>query len=438
MKRNFKINNNILRYFFLYILALYFLYPFHIKNSLGKVLDLVFVCLPILFFVYKYKFLFRIIKTQKNNTLFIFSFLILLFSLIYACVLCFISGDFSFVSECYIKPTWKLIRFLFVYLLVVDIYGEKNSFHSFIAVVTKVTAVYVMVTIYMMINKNFMDYWLSLVQPDTKITYVWQDFNRVGLMGRTNADTSMLISIIFVGTCLDRKINHSNDLIYTISVFFLLVGNFLYGRLGLFFSILSVILFSVSNQIKRFSKNKLFISLFLFAMLVFAVIIFGNVVNNDILQYTVNLAIEPVKALLSSSSNGFSLGHSGDELLTMYFWMGTNTFLFGDGLYQTATGERYMQTDPAIMRKILFGGIIQIMLMYLAALTLLYSFYKKLGKINRLFFIHTTIILSLIFILGEMKDTIYTNWFIMCIIFTVSLSNDYYTKTIQIDRRMLE
>lgn len=420
-----KINQNSIRRILLYILVLYFLYPFHMENNIGKVINLIYWCLPIFFLGYKYKFLFRTINRIKNNSIFVISLVILFVSLVYACVLSFSSGDFSFVSECYIKPIWKFVRFIFIYLLVVDVYGEKNSFHNFIAVVTKVTAIYVLVTLYMMANTSFMHYWLSLVQPDVKIMYAWQDFNRVGLMGRTNADTSMLISLFFVGACYDKKINKSKDLIYSISMFFLLVGNFLYGRLGLFFSILSIILFYDLKHVKKLTTDK-FCKIILGAgILIVAFFIYGYTVDNDIFQHAVNLAIEPVKALFSSQSNGFSLGHSGDELKEMYFWMGMDTFLLGDGFYQTAAGARYMQTDPAIMRKILFGGIIQIVLMYLSASTLLVSFYRKFRKINRRFLRYTAIMLAVIFILGEMKDTVYSNWFVTCIIFIISFSNDY-------------
>ena len=421
----FKINKNSLRQIFLYILVLYFLYPFHMENSMGKVINVFYWCLPILFFAYKYKFIFRSINRIRHNTWFILSLLILFVSLVYACVLSCYSGDFSFVSECYIKPIWKFVRFLFIYLLVVDAYGEKNSFHNFIVVITKVTAIYVLVTLYMMVNTNFMHYWLSLVQPEVKILYAWQDFNRVGLMGRTYADTSMFISMIFVGVCYDKKIYKTKDLFYTISIFFLLVGNFLYGRLGLFFSVLSIIIFYGMRHIKKFSLNASFKVFIGVGILIVAVILYGNTVNNDIFQYTVNLAVEPIKALFSSKANGVSLGHSGDELREMYFWMGLKTFLIGDGFYQTATGSRYMQTDPAIMRKVLFGGIMQITLMYLAAATLLYSFYHKFRSLNRTFLRYTAIMLVIIFILGEMKDTVYSTWFIMCIMFKISFNNDF-------------
>lgn len=427
MIERIKVKNKFIQKTVVCLLALYYLYPFKMQLAIWSIVNAIYMIVPVAYCVYRYKFLFMSInKIQKNNLVRI-SLIALFISLLYAMMICFFSGDFSFISESYLKPLWKFLRFLFIYLIVVDAYGKENTFFNYIRVLSYASAIYVCFTLFMMINHTFMYYWLSLVSPDLEVIYIWQDFNRIGLMGRTNADTSIMLSMIIVGVCINIRMHGKINRAYKISVLLILVGNVLYGRLGLLLSIVTFVLFFGNRWCRRLNVNKLIRGVLVVLLVIIVGISIGNLIDSDVLNYTINLALEPIKAILSSKIGSVSLGHSGDELFNkMYFWMGIDTFLIGDGFFQTASGDRYMQTDPALMRKILFGGIGQITLMYISVFALVKAFYKKFKVVDKSVFWSGCVSLFLIFALGEIKDTVYSNWFVVCLMFIIALTNDYF------------
>lgn len=409
-----------------YILAMYYLYPFSLETSIKLIINIIYVALPILYFLIKYKSFLRLFRQNRKNSWLNLSLLVLFVSFLYALFVYITSGDFSFIQESYIQLIWRFLRFLFIYLIVVDVFGKDKSFYNYIKTLSIATAIYVVVSLIMIVNPGFRNYWLSLVQPDLQLLYVWQDFGRIGLMGRTNADTSMFISLIFLGVCLSNKIYKKIDAVYLVSAILMLVGNILYGRLGLFLSVMIFFVFYGSNLFRKVKKKAIRWAVFLCALFVLVGLIYSNLVDGDIFNQIVGLSIEPIVSLFSSSKSGsISLGHSADELGTMYFWMGLKTFLIGDGVYQTETGKRYMMTDPAFMRKILYGGVFQILLMYISAMLLVKSFCYKLKRIDIKSFRRAVFLFIIILFLAEAKDTIFSNWYIMCLMFIIALTNDY-------------
>ena len=400
------------------IVACFYMYPFKLNVSYWWLVDTLYYCMPVFFCIRNINFLKRRFGVFFRQKYVLCSLIFLSLSLLWSFLVFASVGDFSFITECYFKPVWLLIRFIFIYLIALKTYDD--SFVSFIRVMMYATVLYVFFSIIMIINMDFALYWMSILELNKEIVSIERDFTRIGLMGRTFADTSMAISLLLLGIyCYNGRFNL--EISDKIGVIFLLLGNFLYGRLGLVMSLMIICcMFKRTTVIKARTLLKYFI---LFAVFfVILEVIFLNV-DPMILDYTISWVFEPVEALLFSSSSNFSLGDSGDTLLNeMYFSIDNSTFLLGDGFYES-NGQRYMGTDAAFMRKVLYGGIIQILLLYLSAAFLLGGYYRRYryyhsANINKIIFLSGVLLL-----LGEFKDTLYPRWYVMMVMFYIAQLN---------------
>ena len=176
-------------------------------------------------------------------------------------------------------------------------------------------------------------------------------------------------------------------------------------------------MFRVTTSIKLRTLYTLFI---LLAVFITIVEIISLNVDPMILDYAISWVLEPIESLLFSSSKALSLGESGDILIhKMYFSVEDSTFLWGDGFYEP-NGVRYMGTDAAFMRKVLYGGIIQISLLYISAVFLLIGYYRRYRSCYGQQIIKIICLSGLVLLMGEFKDTLYPKWYVIMVMYYIT------------------
>lgn len=398
------------------IITCFFIYPFKLNISYWWLVNLLYYFIPLVFVFLNLNIIKCVLRRIFTKKMYFFSVAFLCFSFIWSYIVFSFSGDFSFIANCFVKPIWKLLRFLFIFLLVLKVYGQENCFVAYIRVLMYATMLYVVFSLYMIVDIDFATYWLSLVQPE-KEAIITRNFSRIGLMGRTFADTSMFISLVVLGVCMVGRMVGLSKL-DKVGFCFLLVGNVLYGRLGLLLSLI-VLMFWIRPSFRIKIKTILY-TIFIGLIVATSFFVFISFLNPVVLDAISDWLFDPVNALLTSSSNKLSFGQSGDELFyDMYFSLDLDTILHGDGFYERE-GVRYMGTDPAFIRKILYGGVIQMFLMYFSAILFLFGFYKYSSSFTKSCLKKIVLLSGMILFFGEMKDTVFSNWFIMMIMFSIS------------------
>ncbi|GAA0540141.1 hypothetical protein [Chitinophaga japonensis] len=179
----------------------------------------------------------------------------------------------------------------------------------------------------------------------------------LALSGNPFFDLSAAYAVCYI-VFVKLAVNRARMAIQVTDVIFfllLIVGTFFAGRtgfIGLGIALLTMAVYARGTPFKVFSFLKVF---FVCLVLVWTLPWLLPADTRDLLfDKLLPFAFEFLYSYLEQGSVATA---STDVLSTMYFPIGINTFLFGDGRYLMADGSYYLYTDAGYMRHILYYGI---------------------------------------------------------------------------------
>ncbi|MCI9359966.1 MAG: hypothetical protein HFG65_03215 [Hungatella sp.] len=203
---------------------------------------------------------------------------------------------------------------------------------------------------------------------------------RFGWTGWSGFNETFVCTVAVILACI--LILNNNDRLekqkkYLSLMIFPLIGNALYGRIGLLCSVSCILVTCFFVFMKGNMKYVLEIAaVFLMGLAVFI-----------ILKERVEIFKGWYRWIFSAFENYLKTGKfydnmgSIEHLTTDMYWLPEwNTFLFGDGRYLNANGSYYMHTDSGIMRPMLYYGIGNYMMSTLAILLLVHEFALSVMK----------------------------------------------------------
>ncbi|MGY0159565.1 hypothetical protein ACVQK0_08595 [Edwardsiella tarda] len=176
-------------------------------------------------------------------------------------------------------------------------------------------------------------------------------YTRFGLQGFSGFRHAILSALAMIFSIYLFMSGNREILKRKISLFLIIIGCFIYGRISIVSVIVCVMTVGLYSIIRLRHLKILFLALMIMIILSFALYI-----NIDLIQKNHALAwiFEPLLNFINSG--GFS-SHSTDELSKMYIMPSDKTILIGDGFYSNRDGSYYMHTDVGFLRPIFFGGI---------------------------------------------------------------------------------
>lgn len=285
------------------------------------------------------------------------------------CVFMHGTGDTSYL----LKIVIYIYNFLLWLAFVVHVLKitDKNNYSAkevFAAEYCRIMMLYIIFTLFCVIVPSFREWWISFVHfSDNEMVLSQQSryFARIGWDGFAGFGATFRCSLGIV-FCLDL-LNSKISLTYTSKkqlyfyLAFLLLGNILYGRIGVIASCGMIALMSVI-QIVRHGRVGLLL------MIVFGIGLFAVSVNilkdsSEAIGTIYRWSFEPILNYLSGK--GFTSG-SSDTLFNMYTIgkPSLESFWLGDGYYTDPSGFYYKYVDPGILRFIFFWGIIPTVMAY--------------------------------------------------------------------------
>lgn len=376
------------------IWMMYVLFPFNLKGISTFQTGVYYLLSVVFLFIVANKVLFGSNDKSYSINLFLFMFIIIILSFL-AWIIPIIknTNDFSYFNY-YVYNLGRIAILTGTVVLVKNVY-------QYINLMINAINLYVICSIILLIPKYHYLY-QSLLQINTSTALRMEElfsqtyYTRFGLQGFSGFGSTTMCTISVMLICImivNAVKNNESYKSYVIKLLISLVGNSLYGRIGLIISIVLVV-FTVLYLTIIYKKINLFFSLIISMLLL--IILF--VLNANKLQQ-----ISSINWMFEGFFNYLNTGHfstsSTNQLAKMYIKPNRNTFWYGDGLY-TTMGMYYMKTDVGFLRPLLFWGIWGEILYYLLLLPILFSLLKIFNNQNK--FLITCLILILI-IMFEFK-----------------------------------
>jgi len=184
-------------------------------------------------------------------------------------------------------------------------------------------------------------------------------FRGLGLSGSVTYDLAIVQSFgLIVISYLSVRYRVSS-LYYVLAWLLLLLSVLVSGRtgwIGVFFSLSFFILFLNRKSVVTTISRLFFIALLLLSALYMYIYFFQYWI---IEFFTLTIAPYAFELFINIFQGDGATTKSTEKLESMYFWVGENTFFWGDGFWEKSDGEGYYgETDAGIMRHLLFYGII--------------------------------------------------------------------------------
>jgi len=343
----------------------YWLFPVYLAVLPPICNQLIYNVVPIIYLLLNKSKIVSFIRGLICKKYFYISMLLLIFFIIWSAIVLVIntSHDYS-----YFRKILTLFRevyiFIFLFTLSSKIHLTDNYVTNFSMLYGLGIFICVNFTIYTLFNPDFRAYWQGiLITSDKTFSLVEnaQYITRFSIGGFAGYGATILCSISVLLSCYLIKNKYKIGIVF---VFFSLLGNMFYGRIGILMSTICLVfmLFSFRSVIDFF-RNVIII-----VLVVCAFYIMFNFIDDPRLDLWISWLIQPLDSFFTGLQYGyFTLGSSGDKLAYgMYFLPDFPTLIFGDGRYTNGDNSYYMYTDAGYMRLILYSGIIGMLLLYLS------------------------------------------------------------------------
>lgn len=270
--------------------------------------------------------------------------------------------DFSYV-EVVLAVLRKFIILLFLFLILYNKYEDCDIISLFMKYYVLANILYVFGTIVFIAVPSLKGFWIAnfgIVGARDDVLDSYGYIGRFGWAGysgfRNTLDCS--ISILFIIFLRNRNLQGFSTTPTIGCIAICLIGNLLYGRVGILTSFLIVVIGLLDSH--QINYKAIFVGSI--ALLISYYLIRYGVTHNELLKEWYIWFSTPIINLFTTGQlNNYSADHLFNEMI---FLPNSSTLLFGDGMYTATDGHYYMNTDSGFMRQILFWGLFGTALSY--------------------------------------------------------------------------
>lgn len=320
------------------------------------------------------------LKVRKSYLAISLVIIMYLFIVSFLWPLIYCSYDFTFITDFWRRTGLLLLKNLFLFLVYIRIYKNNLSIENYFNFYIKAVMLYVVFTFSIIFLPEIREHIINIVYLTPKNLMDLQDpsyFTRIGWIGWSGFNETMHCTVAVLLCCsfiIFYNNNKYKQLKYLLYSLVLIVGNMFYGRSGLTISAFALV------YVYCFMLKKLKIKFIIVTSLIMFAFLFGIIVLKDYSE-SANMWYNWV---FSAFINFYQSGRFRDStgsvsmLIDNMYWMPPiDTFLFGDGRFTGDDGTYYMHTDSGIMRAILFYGVINYFLYFIAGSVVLQKVTKK-------------------------------------------------------------
>ncbi|WP_027108688.1 hypothetical protein [Lacticigenium naphthae] len=401
---------NKLKNIFFLLFLFYISFPFVFKQN-HLLQDLLFFIVYLLIIFTNWSILIRKINFFKPKNMLILSLFILisLYSIMYP----FIMGtyDLSFFRGIYFSSFQLIISHLALVLLYIRWYKEEATLVLLAKFYIVASLLYLFSTVFLVLTPGLRSSWLSILYiSETDIEHLAkpQYYTRIGIDGfagfrqtlRFSLAVVLNVYLLITHISTKAKIN----IVFYFSMFFLLIGTLLYGRIG---SVASVLALGIAFLLFLYYQNglHLFISYLLGLVSLVFILLVGSLLSETINTWF-NWAFEIIINLFRT---GEATSVSTTALFeNMYFLPTIKEFFVGEAYFtDPITGSYFGSTDVGFLRSLLFFGIFPTLLNYFIPLLIIFFMFNNLLKNNGKAAHVLLFCLLFLFIVFEIKGGIY-------------------------------
>ncbi|UZD42487.1 hypothetical protein [Selenomonas sputigena] len=404
--------------FLLVLLAfIYWLFPIYLSIWPNAVNSIIYHAIPALYLLFYWKTIKRLFLQMCGKRYFIVSAVLFVFALFWAlCALLYNNtSDYSYFMKLFTVVRAIYID-LFLLLLAIQAVHSGTLLERFSCFWCSAVSACVLFTIICLMYPAVRFFWesilISTVESDGLLSEAMY-ITRFGFGGFAGFGQTIVASI---GAILSYYLLERGRSIGLFFLFFSLLGNLFYGRIGILISAVALLFLFIRTLSLRKALKHIF-----WGSLVLGVISSIFLLSDDPLLEAWRIwLMQPIEGFLTGLSMGqLSFGSSGDKLVYgMYFWPDDTTFLLGDGRYTNSDESYYMHTDAGLMRIVLYFGVIGAGFVYASYLFLILGIMQNIKK-ERIV-LYTCQILIAIFFLTEYKGDAYPLFFGIAVVFLLS------------------
>lgn len=366
----------IFRYVLLFALVQF---PLKMTGSLRYLAYIISYIIPLIYLFCNLYRTIELYKRGKNLRISIFK-LIFAFLLIVTLLWPIILGTFDFT---YLISYWSgmllwLVKYTFLVVYFEKQIDKNRSIELFAEYFVASIAIYVMVSLVWCIPgiRNIMTNFIYLSSTDIRNLQRAEYYTRFGWSGWTSFNETVICSIAVLILCILIIKNSENSKLqrhYLLLSLFPIIGNALFGRIGLLASVVCLA-FTCFFVILKGNIKYLLITIAIVVGGSFLIIALKDKIT--IIKNWYNWVFSAFEAYRRTGMFYDNVGSVQHLTIDMYWMPEIETFLFGDGYYTGADGAYYLHTDSGIMRPMLFYGIINYALSIIGVLFLLREFSK--------------------------------------------------------------
>ncbi|MBW9151363.1 hypothetical protein [Clostridium estertheticum] len=298
-------------------------------------------------------------------------------------------------------------------IVFLKMYKEKASLYLYAKYYIMACCLYIFISMLMIAMPNFKIFWMSIIHTDSlglgqmlvlKQLYI----SRIGIDGFAGFGQAFLCSFgvllnVYMIISNNSKFKKNHLDIY-ISLFMLIIGTLLYGRIGSLISFMAIGILIVYYLINVRNIKRAIAILGVIMLLFFSLTYIAK--DNDKVNTWINWSFDYVNNYRNTGN--LSNESSADMFNTMYFMPETKTILIGDGYYtDQMTGFYYKSTDVGFMRNILFFGVFQTIIGYFSIFFILIGFKKHFNINKDKVGVMLSVFFSVQLVVFEMKGAMY-------------------------------
>lgn len=406
-----------IRFLFVSSAFVYWLFPIYLSIWPGIVNTSIYHIVPALYILFHWRKLTELFLHISAKRYFVVSAVLFLFAIFWA--LCTIlynnTSDYSYFMKLFIVIRSIYVD-LFLLLLAIQAVPHGTLLERFSYFWCSAVTISVLFTVVSLLFPGVRIFWESiLVRTDISEQFFENAMyiTRFGIGGFAGFLNTIIASIAVILSYYLLERGRSIGLFF---LFFSLLGNLFYGRIGILLSAVALLFLFIRTLSLRKALKHIF-----WGSLVLGVISSIFLLSDDpLLEAWKIWLMQPIEGFLTGLSMGqLSFGSSGDKLVYgMYFWPDDTTFLLGDGRYSNSDGSYYMYTDAGFMRIVLYFGIIGACLVYGSYLFLMWGILSNLT--HQKFLTYISEVLTMIFFLLEYKGDAYPLFFGIAVVILLS------------------
>ena len=362
----------------------FFQFPIRIAGNLIYVSYFYVYVIPLVYIFINCRYIQSCSNRNLNIQIFKLIYAWLIFESILWPVMCE-TYDFSYVTSYWLNMCLWINKYLF--LIIIYKKHVSDEYKGFFEYFIGGASLYSIVSLVSLVCKPIRQLMFKFVyiSNQDKINYQRAEYKtRFGWTGWSGFNETLVCTFAVVLACiliLKNKKDTIKQRRYLVMVIFPLIGNAMFGRIGLLTSIICIFITCCVTFFKGNVKYVLKL-LIVISVIIVAFLMLKDKVKTFQTWYSwVFSAFDTYKATGKFYDNMGSVEHLTKD---MYWMPEIETFLWGDGRYTESTGAYYMHTDSGVMRPILYYGICNYILSLMGMALLVRTFSDNSYRTNRI------------------------------------------------------